>query len=89
VDDREGVDMTQTTGGHWLDTGDGLTSVDPLVSEPAEAPAAPTGRAIEHPAQAAWRGHVEHRLKCSQCSHSVFRCARGNKLWQAYLDISR
>jgi hypothetical protein len=82
--------MTQVTGGgHWLDTGDGPTSVDPLTSEPAEAEAPPTGRAIEQPAQAAWRKHIEHRKNCTQCTHSVFRCARGNKLWQAYLDISR
>lgn len=82
--------MTQVTGGgHWLDTGDGLTSVDPLTGPTNEPEAPPTDRAVERPSQTAWRLHTEHRKGCSQCSNSLFRCSRGNALWQDYLDISR
>lgn len=84
--------MEQSSGGHYLDTGDGPASVDP----PAEAPSVTAtepepavqqmrGRATESPMAAAYREYVTHCQKCLQCRGSVFRCGTGDELWDAYV----
>lgn len=67
-------------GGHWLDTGEGLASVDPLIEDPlnSEAP-----RPAETPQDAAYREYIAHSKKCGQC-RSPYRCPRGNELWNTY-----
>lgn len=62
-------------GGHWLDTGEGLTSVDP----PAPVEPSPAGRAT-----AAYDRYTGHLRGCQQCIQSVFRCDLGDALWDAY-----
>jgi hypothetical protein len=69
MDDRERVDMEQSTGGHYLDTGDGPVHLDPPEMTP----------------QRAWDTYQAHRRDCPQCQTSVFRCADGNILWNGYI----
>lgn len=73
MDDREGVDMQQSTGGHWLDTGEGPVSVDP-----------PAGRAEETPERSAWRTYLEHMQACEECPKGTFHCEQATELWRAY-----
>lgn len=70
MDDRIGVDMEQSTGGHHLDTGDGPVALD--ATEP------PTRTQV-------WAAYQSHRDVCSQCQTSVWRCAEGNDLWNAVI----
>lgn len=72
MDDREGVDMEQGTGGHYLDTGHGPTRLD----------------APEMTPQRAWDEYQTHRRACPQCTTSVWRCADGNALWNGYIEAT-
>lgn len=82
--------MTELSGGHWFDTGDGLVSVDPPTEDhqAAEEPVGPsqplTGFGVENPREITYRTYITHLQACSQCIRSVFRCATGNELWNAY-----
>lgn len=68
----KGDDMPEPTGGHYLDTGDGPTLLDP----PAES-ALSTG-------DTAWRVYTAHRGACVQCRTHPIRCAEGDRLWNGY-----
>lgn len=68
--------MAESTGGHYLDTGDG--------PQPITATA---GRALEGAAQAAYRAYLDHRPGCPQCSVSLFICADAEALWEAYKEV--
>ncbi|WNI15230.1 hypothetical protein [Actinacidiphila sp. ITFR-21] len=79
--------MEHSTGGHWRDTGEGLVSVElPTIEQPpADRPARVfTGGAAESPRNAAYRTYLSHVADCPQCTQSVFRCADGDRLWDAY-----
>jgi hypothetical protein len=68
--------MTQTTGGHHLDTGDGPAPLDH-----------PVGRGIESPAITAYRAYIAHiNTACGPCQKSVRACPEANGLWAAYSD---
>lgn len=71
MDDANGsIDMAEHTGGHYLDTGDGPTRLDP-----------PAPERVPSEADIAWQTYTAHRLACSQCRSSVFRCGEGDDLW--------
>lgn len=65
--------MEQSTGGHWLETREGLVLLDPQ-----------TGRAEDDAETAAWRAYVEHAQPCEECARRLFNCPRGKDLWDAY-----
>lgn len=65
--------MEQHTGGHWLDTGDGLQSLTAV-----------SGRAVERAALTAYRKYLDHRPTCVQCQTSLFICDTAKTLWEAY-----
>lgn len=67
--------MTENTGGHYLDTGDGPKPLTIL-----------TGNALESPVSTAWRAYLDHRPHCADCMESTYRCATANALWAAYTD---
>lgn len=64
--------MSESTGGHHLDTGDGPPTVPDVVE-----PTRPT---------VVWNAYQTHRRSCSQCQTSVWRCAEGNELWNAVIS---
>lgn len=63
--------MSERTGGHYLDTGEGPVQLD------ATEPPSPTDR---------WNAYQAHRSGCSQCQTSVWRCAEGNDLWNEVIS---
>jgi hypothetical protein len=65
--------MTEHTGGHYYDGGDGP---QPL--------AMAAGRALEGAAQTAYRAYLDHRPGCQQCAQSTLQCKTAEKLWEAY-----
>lgn len=67
--------MAESTGGHYLDTGDG--------PQPITATA---GRALEGAAQTAYRAYLDHRPDCPQCQVSLFICADAEALWKVYKE---
>jgi hypothetical protein len=71
-------DMTETTGGHYLDVGDGPKPISAL-----------SGNAFEGAAQTAYRAYLDHRPGCPQCRQSTFICDTAGDLWQAYKDARR
>jgi hypothetical protein len=72
MDDWVGVDMSEATG--------------EASQNAAGEPAAPHPRpAVTNPRAAAWGEYQAHRNGCPQCMTSVWRCAQGNELWNAYL----
>ncbi|WNI15592.1 hypothetical protein [Actinacidiphila sp. ITFR-21] len=62
----------RTGGGHWLDTGDGLVSVDPLI----------TGDPDPH--RDAWVTYLDHVDGCAECKRRLYGCPDGADLWKAY-----
>ena len=69
--------MTEHTGGHYLDTGDGPM---PLTGA--------TARAIEGAARKAYRLYTDHSLACDECKRRLWNCDTGKLLWQAYRDTT-
>lgn len=66
--------MSERTGGHSLDTGEGPVPLEHLI-----------GRGVESPAIAAWRAYVAHtKSDCKVCLTSVRSCPTANELWDAY-----
>lgn len=76
MDDHEGVDMTEHSGGHWLDTGEGPVSVDP-----------PAGRAEVTPERAAYSAYLDHTTPCTTCNTVIWGCSEGKRLWAAYKAV--
>jgi hypothetical protein len=70
--------MSETTGGHYLDTGDGPQPIT-----------AGLGRALEGAAQTAYRAYLDHRPGCQQCAQSTLQCAQAEELWEAYRTARR
>lgn len=73
MDDREGVDMDERTGGHWLDTGDGPQRL-----------AVAAGHLAENQERAAWQAYLDHALDCEDCPKSTFQCDVAKELYEAY-----
>lgn len=69
--------MTEHTGGHWLDTGDGPM---PLTGAAA--------RVFEGAALEAYRAYLGHAQSCDECKRRLLNCDAGKALWQAYRDTS-
>lgn len=68
--------MTETTGGHYLDTGTGprpLTLAAQQAADGAE--------------REAYREYIEHRPGCQACDEAAFQCEDAAALWQAYRDV--
>jgi len=65
--------MAEATGEHAHDAAEGSANLD--------APRVP------NPSRAAWTAYQDHRRGCSQCTHSVWRCAEGNELWNEYVRL--
>lgn len=62
--------MSESTGGHHLDTGEGPVQLD----------------ASEPPSRATvWEAYTAHRGGCHKCQTSVWRCSEGNELWNAVI----
>lgn len=75
ADAERGDDMSETTGGHYLDTGAGPT---PLTVA--------SGQIVEAAGQAAYRAYLDHRPDCAACAESPFQCERASELWEAYRE---
>jgi hypothetical protein len=67
--------MTQTTGGHYRDTGDGPTPIGVLA-----------GNALESRGRTAYRAYVDHSQSCDECAVRLQNCDEGKALWTAYTD---
>lgn len=67
--------MTDSTGGHYRDTGDGPTRLDP-----------PTGRGAETLPHLAYSTYLGHVRGCDECQHRLHNCPDGKLLWSAYTD---
>ncbi|MEW2518112.1 hypothetical protein [Actinacidiphila alni] len=71
--------MNEHSGGHYLETADGLVLLDH-----------PVGRGVETPSVTAWRAYIEHtRSGCDQCRTSTRTCTTANELWAAYSTAGR
>jgi hypothetical protein len=70
--------MTEHSGGHYLETRDGVVPLDHPVS-----------RSVEAPAVTAWRAYTDHTRMCEQCRPSPRDCDTSNRLWAAYTDTGR
>ncbi|MEU6849224.1 hypothetical protein ABZ901_04715 [Actinacidiphila alni] len=71
--------MTEHSGGHYLEAGDGLVLLDHLV-----------GRGIESPAAVTYRAYLDHtRGDCDQCRTSTRACPTANSLWADYAATGR
>lgn len=69
-----GVNVSERTGGHHLDTGEGPKPI-----------ALAAGIAVENKSQTAYRAYLEHRPGCEQCqSGDTLQCAAADALWEAY-----
>jgi hypothetical protein len=67
--------MTEHTGGHYLDIGDGPM---PLTSAAVQV--------IEATAREAYRTYADHSLACDECKRRLWNCETGKALWAAYRD---
>lgn len=66
--------MSERTGGHSLDTGEGPVPLDH-----------PLGRGAESPVATAWRAYVQHMHgDCDDCNPHTRTCPVANELWAAY-----
>jgi hypothetical protein len=68
--------MDHSTGGHYLDTGDGLTPLGHLL-----------GNAAEGAAQTAYRAYLDHRRDCELCPQSTNACDTAVGLWGTYMAM--
>jgi hypothetical protein len=69
--------MDQTTGGRWLDTGDGPMPFTGLM----------LGNALEGAAQTAYRAYLDHRKACELCPQSTDACDAAVSLWETYMAM--
>lgn len=65
--------MDQSTGGHYRDTGDGPTRLDP-----------PTGRGAESLPHLAYSAYLAHVRGCAECQRQLHNCLDGRALWATY-----
>lgn len=69
--------MTEHTGAHFLDTGDGPK---PLTLA--------SGAVLESKVQLAYRAYIEHRPGCEQCrAGDTLQCKAADALWDAYREV--
>jgi hypothetical protein len=73
---EERVDMSHDTGGHYLDTGNGLAPIGHLI-----------GNALEGAAQTAYRAYLDHWPTCAQCQQTTFLCDAATELWETYMAM--
>lgn len=68
--------MTEHTGAHYLDVGDGPKRITLAA-----------GAAAESKIQQAYRAYIEHRPGCQECrTGDTLQCKAADKLWDAYRE---
>jgi superfamily II DNA/RNA helicase len=63
--------MSERTGGHYLDTGEGPVQLDAVAPLP--------------PRELAWQTYQAHQKSCRHCRTRVVRCTEGEELWQDFI----